>query len=58
MWELLLPAAKAVLMHLVDSPKIRLVVVELLEKLAERTDNKLDDYVVEQVRKALLPDEE
>jgi|DEB0MinimDraft_10_1074344.scaffolds.fasta_scaffold85771_2 hypothetical protein len=58
MWNLLLPAAKSVLMHLIESPKIRLVVVELLEKLAERSDNKLDDYIVEQVRKALLPEEE
>jgi|TARA_R100000455_G_scaffold16779_2_gene8105 hypothetical protein len=58
MWELFLPFARSVALHLIDSPKIKLLVVELLEQLALRTDNKLDDLAVAQVRKALIEEEE
>ncbi len=57
MWELFLPFARSVALHLIDSPKIKLLVVELLEQLALRTDNKLDDLAVAQVRKALIEEE-
>ena len=57
MWALLLPFALSVVLHLVDSPKIKLLVVELLEALVARTDNTLDDLAVAQVRKALIEEE-
>lgn len=57
MWALLLPFARSVVLHLVDSPKIKLLVVELLEALVARTDNTLDDLAVAQVRKALIEEE-
>tara|TARA_Y100000592_G_scaffold23897_3_gene37282 strand:+ start:463 stop:639 length:177 start_codon:yes stop_codon:yes gene_type:complete len=57
MWALFLPFARSVVLHLVDSPKIKLLVVELLEALVARTDNKLDDLAVAQVRKALIEEE-
>ena len=41
-------------MNFLVSRKVKKLLVELLEALAKKTENKLDDVVVAQVRSALL----
>ena len=49
---------KPVLLWLCDSPEVKKLVIELLERYAESTSTEVDDLVVATVRKALLPEEE
>ena len=44
-------------MKFVTSESVKKLIVELLEKLASLTENKLDDLAVKTVREALLPKE-
>jgi hypothetical protein len=55
MWALLLPVAKNVVMHLVESEEVKSLVIEILKRIVSRTDNDLDDLVVERLEKALFP---
>ena len=48
---------KPILMRFITSEPVKKLVVELLEKLASLTENKLDDLAVKTVREALLPEE-
>ena len=48
---------KPILMHFITSEPVKKLIVELLEKLAGLTENKLDDLAVKTVREALLPEE-
>jgi hypothetical protein len=41
-------------MNFLVSRRVKELLVELLEALAKKTENKLDDVVVAQVRSALL----
>ena len=43
-------------MRFITSKAVKSLVVELLEKLASLTENKLDDLAVKTVREALLPE--
>ena len=45
---------RPILLSFVTSEAVKRLVVELLEALASKTDNTLDDVAVAQVRKALL----
>ena len=45
---------RPILMNFLVSRKVKKLLVELLEALAKKTENKLDDVVVAQVRSALL----
>ena len=44
-------------MRFITSKPVKELIVELLEKLAGLTENKLDDLAVKTVREALLPEE-
>lgn len=50
-------AVKPILIWLANSKEVKNLIVELLEGYAKSTDNKVDDLVVETVRKALLGEE-
>ena len=54
MFSLLLPVAKGVIMQKLKSPKVKLFLIELAEKLSKETDNDLDDIMVAKLRKSLL----
>ena len=54
MFSLLLPVAKGVIMQKLKSPKVKLFLIELAEKLSKDTDNDLDDIMVAKLRKSLL----
>jgi hypothetical protein len=45
---------KPILLQFVASRPVKSLIIELLEALAKRTDNPLDDIVVSRVRIALL----
>ena len=45
---------RPILLSFVTSKRVKRLIVELLEALAAKTENTLDDVAVEQVRKALL----
>ena len=45
---------RPILMNFLVSRRVKEHLVELLEALAKKTENKLDDVVVAQVRSALL----
>lgn len=45
---------KPILFAFINSPEVKNLVVTLLEKYAARTDNKIDDTVVQIVREKLL----
>lgn len=50
----LVDLVKPILFAFINSPEVKKLVVTLLEKYAARTDNKIDDTVVEIVREKLL----
>ena len=50
-------AVKPILTWLANSNEVKNLIVELLEGYVKSTDNKVDDLVVETVRKALLGEE-
>ena len=52
--KILKDIAKAVLMALLTEQFVKEVIVFLLEKLAKRTSNSVDDELVAKVKKALL----
>jgi len=45
---------RPILLNFIVSRRVKELLVELLEALAKKTENKLDDVVVAQVRSALL----
>ena len=45
---------RPILLSFVTSKRVKKLIVELLEALAAKTENTLDDVAVAQVRKALL----
>jgi hypothetical protein len=54
--EIMLLIIKPILMRFITSEPVKKMIVELLEKLAGLTENKLDDLAVKTVREALLPE--
>jgi hypothetical protein len=48
---------KAVMVAVISEQFLKELLVYILEKLAEKTDNKIDDHMVEMVKKALQPSE-
>jgi len=48
---------RPILLKFVTSKSVKKLIVELLEKLASLTENKLDDLAVKTVKEALLPKE-
>ena len=50
----MLSILRPILLSFVTSKRVKRLIVELLEALAAKTENSLDDAVVIQVRKALL----
>lgn len=53
MLEIIKQIGKAVLSALLTEKFIKEVVVFLLEKLAQKTDNDVDDVIVQKVKEAL-----
>ena len=53
----MLSILKPILLNYLTSRQARSLLIEVLEKLAKSTDNKLDDIAVDAVRRALLPTE-
>ncbi len=49
----MLAILKPFILTALKSPKFKIFVVELLEKLVEQTDNELDDRAVQIVKKGL-----
>ena len=45
-----------ILMKFVTSRQVKKLIVDLLEALAAKTENSLDDLAVDAVRQALLPE--
>lgn len=54
--KIMLLIIKPILMRFITSEPVKKMIVELLEKLAGLTENKLDDLAVKTVREALLPE--
>ena len=50
----MLSILRPILLSFVTSKRVKRLIVELLEALAAKTENSLDDVAVAQVRKALL----
>ena len=46
---------RPILFTFVQSEKVKLLIVDLLTKLAETTDNEIDDKAVEFIRNGLFP---
>jgi len=55
MWSVLLPFAKNIVMKAVESDQVKMLVVEVLKRIVSRTDNDLDDLIVEKLENALFP---
>lgn len=55
MLAVLLPFAKSIVLKAVESEQVKYLVVEILKRIVARTDNDLDDLVVEQLEIALFP---
>ena len=47
---------RPILLSFVTSKSVKKLIVELLEALAKKTENTLDDVAVQHVRAALLPE--
>jgi|TARA_Y100000289_G_C3916895_1_gene147936 hypothetical protein len=56
MWAALFPVAKSVVMKAVESEQAKRLVVEVLKRIVSRTDNDLDDLIVDQLESALFPE--
>ena len=54
----MLSILRPVILSYFTSRGARKLLIEILEKLAASTDNKLDDAAVDAVRRALLPEVE
>lgn len=46
---------RPILFSFIQSEKVKLLIVDLLTKLAESTDNEVDDKAVEFIRNGLFP---
>ena len=46
---------RPILFSFIQSEKVKLLIVDLLTKLAESTDNDVDDKAVEFIRNGLFP---
>ena len=46
---------RPILFSFIQSDKLKLLIVDLLTKLAESTDNEVDDKAVEFIRNGLFP---
>lgn len=46
---------RPILFSFIQSEKVKMLVVDLLSKMAESTDNTVDDQIVEFVRNGLFP---
>jgi len=46
---------RPVLFSFIQSPKVKLLIVDMLTKLAESTDNDVDDKAVDFIRNGLFP---
>jgi hypothetical protein len=46
---------RPVLFSLLNSDKVKLLIVDMLTKLVESTDNEVDDKAVEFIRNGLFP---
>lgn len=46
---------RPILFSFLQSPKVKLLIVDMLTKLAESTDNDVDDKAVDFIRNGLFP---
>jgi hypothetical protein len=54
MWAALLPLAKSIVIKAVQSPSVKELVIQILERIVANTDNDLDDLIVAKLKRALL----
>jgi len=47
---------RPILFSFLTSQRVKILIVDLLEALAKKTENSLDDLAVDAVKKALLPE--
>ena len=48
---------RPILFQFLQSDRVKALIIEMLEKLAESTDNDIDDKAVEFVRNGLFPNQ-
>jgi len=46
---------RPILFSFLNSDKVKLLIIDMLTKLAEQTDNEVDDKAVEFIRNGLFP---
>ena len=51
----MIPIIRTILFSFLQSDKVKLLIVDMLTKLAESTDNDVDDKAVEFIRNGLFP---
>lgn len=56
--EILKQIGKSVLVSIVTESFLKELIITALEKLAQKTDNKVDDVIVEKIKQALYPSEQ
>ena len=51
----MIPLIRPILFSFLNSDKVKLLIVDMLTKLVESTDNEVDDKAVEFIRNGLFP---
>ena len=52
-WECLMSLARQIVLHAIESEKVKDLIMEVLKHLAQHTDNQIDDMLVNQLEEAM-----
>jgi hypothetical protein len=52
-WECLMSLARQIVLHAIESDKVKDLVMEVLKHLVQHTDNQIDDMLVNQLEEAM-----
>lgn len=52
-WECLMSLARQIVLHAIESDKVKDLVMEILKHLVQHTDNQIDDMLVNQLEEAM-----
>lgn len=52
-WECAMGLARAIVLHAIESDKVKDLVMEVLKHLVQHTDNQIDDMLVNQLEDAM-----
>ena len=55
-WECLMSLARQIVLHAIESEKVKDLVMEVLKHLVQHTDNQIDDMLVNQLEEAMYTD--